>query len=250
MQTTNIRYKLGLYGGQIILVIFLLCGLSQRSLSQGMNFGKLHLPAYDERWLHYGFLIGAHQSFYRIDYNEAFTTPSFDSLHSVVPAMNAGFKLGFVVDFMLYQYLSLRITPTVSFYENDIKYRFTDGTTRTETKDATLVELPILLKYRSVRRKNNRMYLLIGASPVIEAAGSKDENDVRERLETRNFNVNLEVGVGTDIFYEFFKFAVELRYSRGLRNLLSTKENIYSAPLSKLTLHNIGLFITFEGGPS
>ena len=250
MRTTNTRHKLGLYGGQIILVIILLCGLSKRSLSQGMNFQKLHLPAYDERWLHYGFLMGAHQSFFRIDYNEAFTTPSFDSLHSVVPAMNAGFKLGFVVDFRLYQYLSLRLTPTVAFYENEIRYRFINGTSLLETKDATLVELPILLKYRSVRRNNTRMYLLIGASPVIEAAGSKDENDVQERLTTRNFNVNLEVGVGTDIFYEFFKFAVELRYSRGLRNLLATKENKFSAPLGKLTLHNIGLFITFEGGPS
>ena len=217
---------------------------------KGLNFAKLNLPAYDERWLHYGFLIGGHTSNYRREYNEEFTTADFDTLHSVTTPGSGGFKLGFVADIALYQFLSLRVTPTVGFYENVLNYRFTDGTSLREVKDATLVEMPILLKYKSVRRKNNRMYVLAGFSPVIEASGSKDENDTRERLETKNFNVNMELGFGTDIFYQYFKFAVELRYSRGLRNLLEDNINQFNAPLGKLTVHNIGLFITFEGGPS
>ncbi len=226
-------------------------GLCGRSFGQdGLNFGKTNLSAYDERWLHYGFLIGGHSSNFRLDYNDDFVSADFDSLHSVITPGTPGFKIGFVVDVALYQFLSLRVSPTVGFYENDLKYRFSDGTTLIETKDATLVELPILLKYKSVRRRNNRMYLLAGFSPVIEASGSKDENDVRERLETKNFNVNLELGVGTDIFYQFFKFAIEMRYSRGLRNLLESNPNKFNAPLGRLSVHNIAFFITFEGGPS
>lgn len=251
MQTIDSRNKFSLYGGKIILILVLGLSLHNRTQAQALNFGKLNLPAYDERWIHYGFLIGGHISNYRLNYNEQFTTADFDSLHSVITPATPGFKLGFVVDFKLYQFLSLRVSPTVGFYENDLKYRFTGGLRNLrETKDATLVELPILLKYRSVRRGNNRMYLLAGFSPVLEASGSKDENDTRERLETKNFNVNLELGVGTDIFYEYFKFALELRYSRGLRNLLKTPGNSFNAALSRLSVHNITFFITFEGGPS
>ncbi|MEQ9423881.1 MAG: porin family protein [Cyclobacteriaceae bacterium] len=250
MQTIDIRHKFSLYGSKIILLAILGIGLGNKTFSQGLNFAKLNLSSYDERKLHYGFLMGIHLSNYRIEYNETFTTPSFDSLHSVLPSITGGFKLGFVVDYRLLQFLSLRASPSVGFYENDLTYRFTDATKLTEAKEATLVELPILLKYHSVRRKNSRMYLLVGASPVIEASGSRDEDDIRERLETRNFNVNLELGVGMDLFYQFFKFAVELKYSRGLRNLLAKDVNEFNAPLRKLTLHNVGLFITFEGGPN
>ena len=252
MYTINLRHQFGIHWSKVILVILLGIGFSNKSFSQGMNFGKLNLPNYDERWLHYGFLIGGHTSNFRFKYNDAFATAKFDSLHSVITPGSAGFKIGFVADFKLYEFLSLRISgPTVGFYENSLKYRFTaGGEPIKETKDATLVELPILFKYKSVRRKNNRMYLLAGLNPIIEAAGSKDENDNVERLETKNFNVNLELGVGTDIFYEFFKFALELRYSRNLFNLLENRPNIFNAPLNRLTIHNIAFFITFEGGPS
>ena len=251
MYTLNIRHKFNLHWGKIILVLVIASGLSRHCYAQqALNFGKLNLSAYDERWLHYGFLIGGHSSNYQVGYNDTFTTADFDSLHSVITPGTAGFKLGFIVDVALYQFLSLRASPTVGFYENVLKYRYNDGTTLSELKDATLVELPILLKYKSVRRRNNRMYLLAGLSPVIEASGSKDENDIRERLETKNFNVNLELGFGTDIFYQYFKFAIEMRYSRGLRNLLESNQNDFNAALGKLRVHNIGFFITFEGGPS
>ena len=251
MYVLNFRHQLSVHWNKIIPVLILVSGLCGRSYAQeGLNFGKINLSAYDEKWLHYGFLIGAHTSNFRVNYNEAFTTADFDSLHSVITPGTVGFKLGFIVDIALYQFLSLRASPTVGFYENNLKFRFSDGTTLRELKDATLVELPILLKYKSVRRRNNRMYILAGLSPVIEASGSKDENDIRERLETKNFNVNLELGFGTDIFYQYFKFAIELRYSRGLRNLLENNPNQFNAPLNKLAIHNIGFFITFEGGPS
>ncbi len=251
MYNPNFRHQLSLYWHKIGLVLIMMSGLCSRSFGQeGLNFGKVNLSAYDERRLHYGFLIGGHSSNYRINYNDDFASADFDSLHSVITPGTLGFKIGFVVNFAIYQFLSLRVSPTVGFYENDLKYRYSNGTTLTETKDATLVEWPILLKYKSVRRRNSRMYLLAGLSPVIEASGSKDKNDIQERLEAKNFNVNLELGVGTDIFYQFFKFAIEMRYSRGLRNLLEKNPNQFNAPLGKLAVHNIGFFITFEGGPS
>lgn len=237
----TIFYQITIFFGLLIDPI------SESYAQQGLNFNQLNLPAYDERTLHYGFLIAAHSSSFQLEYDDNFVTPNFDSLHSVITPKTVGFKLAFIVDVALYDFLSLRVSPlTVGFYENILKYRYTDGTTLSELADATLVEMPILLKYKSVRRHNYRMYILAGLSPVIQASGNRDKNDTRERLETKNFNVNLELGFGTDVFYQFFKFAIEMRYSRGLRNLLEKNSNPFSAPLSKLIVHNFGFFITFE----
>ncbi|MDH5607951.1 MAG: PorT family protein [Cyclobacteriaceae bacterium] len=227
--------------------LFLLLGMGQ-----GLAQNKIHenLGDYDEQWIHYGFLIGVHQSKYKISYSDAFVLPQMDSLHSIVPGNLGGFKLGFVVNMFMFQYLDFRILPTVGFYENDLTYRYTDGSSYRLLKDATMMELPLLLKYKSVRRENVAMYLVGGINPSLEAAGKGDEVTTRENLELRNFNVSFDVGAGFDLYYPMFKFSPEIRYSFGGRNMLTPKKNEYSVNLDELVTHNIAIFITFEGGPN
>ncbi|REE05749.1 putative protein-translocating porin PorT [Marinoscillum furvescens DSM 4134] len=247
MQTTHPRNKLYLYRYQII--VFLL--LTAMALpGQAQNDPKENLGDYDAQWIHYGFLMGIHNSRYRIQYSDDFARPEMDSLHSVVPGHLPGWKVGFVVDMNLLQYLSFRVLPTVGFYEQDLTYRYTDGTSHRELKDATLVELPLMLKYKSARRGNIAMYVTGGISPALEASGKGDELDTRERLELRNWNASIDAGVGFDLYFPLFKFSPEVRYSWGLRNMLTDDVNSYDQPLKKLTYQNISFYITFEGGPS
>ncbi|MEO1255778.1 MAG: outer membrane beta-barrel protein [Bacteroidota bacterium] len=147
-------------------------------------------------------------------------------------------------------YLDFRMLPTVAFYENDLTYRFTNGVSLRELKDATMVELPLLLKYKSARRGNIAMYMVGGINPSFEAAGKGDEEDISERLELRNWNLAIDVGVGLDMYFAFFKFSPEIRYSYGLRNMLRDEKNSFSVGLDRLTTQNLGIFMTFEGGPN
>ena len=217
--------------------------------SHGQNNPSANLINYEEQWIHYGFLMGIHSSKYVIKYSEAFTQPAMDTVHSIVPGNLGGFKLMFVVNMKVSEYLDFRMLPGVGFYENDLTYRFTDGSILREVKDATMVELPLLFKYKSVRRGNLAMYMVFGINPSLEAAGKGDERDVRETLELKNWNLSVDVGVGLDIFYPYFKFSPEIRYSYGLRNMLNEPPNMFSEGLNRLTTQNLGLFITFEGGP-
>jgi hypothetical protein len=245
MQVTHIWDKFNIHWYKVILFI-LLFGSSFSGFTQ--NTQKINLPVYDDNNVHYGFLLGGHSSRYRIHYNDAFVSQAFDSLHSIVPGNLGGFKLGFVVNFFLWQYLDFRILPTVGFYQNDLTYRFTDGTTIRELRDPTFVEIPLLFKYKSVRRGNSRMYLLGGISPSIRAAGKGEDDE--EKLLIKSTNISFEIGVGFDLYQELFKFSPELRYSYGLQNVLMDKKNSFSAGLRKITSHNLTLYITFEGGPT
>lgn len=247
MQIPYFRNKLNIHWRKIIvlcLIGFALSGTTQ-------NNPSAHLPDYDDHFVHYGFLLGVHSSKYRIQYADIYGSPAFDTLHSVVPGNMGGFKLGFVVNFHVLQYLDFRILPTVGFYENDLTYRFTNGTEQRYVKDATIVELPLLLKYKSMRRGNYAMYLVGGLKPSFEAVGRGQEEDTSDKLELVRNQINIDVGVGFDIYNPLFKFSPEIRYSYGLKNMLRKgSTSPYNIPLQKLTTHNLGFFITFEGGPS
>jgi len=227
----------------LLLVVFVLP-------AQAQNERKDNLIDYDLEWIHYGFLIGVHQSKYRILYSDAYATPALDSLHSIVPNNTGGWKVGFVVDMALVNNLSFRILPTVGFYEYDITYRYTNGTTLKKVKPVTTVEVPLLLKYKSARRGNVAMYTVGGVNPQIEAGGKGDQFGNVDELSLLNFNFAVEAGVGFDLYFPLFKFSPEVRYSWGLRNMLPGTPNNYSVAMKRLTYQNITMYITFEGGPS
>jgi len=247
MQNPHVRYQLHLHWRQVIVLVLGLLVLP----GTAQNNPTDHLPDYDEHFVHYGFLLGLHSSKYRIQYADIYSTPEFDTLHSIVPGNVGGFKLGFVVNFHMLQYLDFRILPTVGFYENDLTYRYTNRTELRHIKDATYVELPLLLKYKSQRRGNYAMYLVGGIKPTFEAVGRGQREDTSDKLDLLRNQMNIEVGAGFDIFYPLFKFSPEVRYSYGIKNMLNPRsDSPYNIPLKKLTTHNLGLFFTFEGGPS
>jgi len=247
MQSINIRHQLDIHWYKII-VSFLL--LAMFSPAQAQNDPKENLLDYDMEWIHYGFLIGVHESKYRIQYADIYEDPFLDTLHSIVPGQLPGWKVGFVVDMYINDYLNFRILPTVGFYEYDLTYRYTDGTEFRELKPATTVELPMLLKLKSARRGNIGMYTVAGINPSFEAAGKGDQFDTEERLALNDFNMSVEAGLGFDLYFPLFKFSPEVRYAWGFRNMLTGNPNDFDIALKKLTYQNITVYITFEGGPS
>lgn len=245
MQTFDPRHKLHIHRNKVV-VSLLLCAISFSGYAQ--NNPTENLIDYNAQWIHYGFLLGLHSSKYRIQYSEEFR--NIDSLHSIVPGNLPGWKVGFVVDMFIHEHFSFRLLPTVGFYEHDLTYRFTDGSELQELKDATLVELPTMIKYRSARRGNVAMYVVGGFSPSLEAAGKGDELEAGEGLILRDWNFSVDAGIGFDLYFPLFKFSPEVRYSWGLRNMLTDESNEYDLALKKLTYQNISFYFTFEGGPS
>ena len=249
MQAINLRNLLHLHRYQVVVLIAAVCLLTLPARAQQST--TINLPNYTERFLHYGFGMALHSSRYSIQYSDKFGAPELDTLHSIVPVSMGGFKISFISNFRVLQYLDFRALVTVGFYENKLRYRSITGNTLEELVDATMVEIPLLLKYRSVRRDNIGMYLIGGVTPSIEARGKDDKAEARERLITQSRSIALEAGVGFDLYYPLFKFSPEIRYSWGLTDILVSKpENRYNAGLKRVTPHNITLYITFEGGPS
>jgi hypothetical protein len=244
MQAINIWNKLYLHRAKIIL-LGLIC-MAGSLHAQSYRWARRNNPNYDERKLSYGFLIGLHTTIYNIDYSDAFVTPDMDTVHSVIPEWRPGFSLGFIVNYRLHEFLDLRLTPEVAFYEHKLRYNFTDGTFVEGFVETTMVEFPVLLKYKSMRRGNVRMYMIGGIKPGIEASGKKEIENTTTQLEVKNLTLNLEGGLGFDLYFPLFKFSPEIRFSRGMTDLLDNTENKYGKPMKRVSTNTITVYLLFQ----
>jgi hypothetical protein len=245
MQGTNVWYQFYLQRIKIVFVLLLVLSASV-SEAQKPRWARKNNPNYDDKKLTYGFLIGLHTSTYQIKYSDLFVTPALDTVHSVNPSWSSGFSLGFIVNYRLTEFLDLRLTPKVAFYEHSLTYTFTDDTPRKEELvETTMVEFPLLLKYKSERRGNIRMYMIGGINPGIEASGKNDE-DENGNLQIKGANLSLEAGFGFDLYYPLFKFSPEIRFSRGISNLLNDATNDYGLPLKRVNTNTISVYLLFQ----
>jgi hypothetical protein len=246
MQRTYFWHKLHLHSGKIILIATALLLVSLSSYGQRKRWAERNNPTYDQRKLTYGFLIGLHSSMYQVKYSDQFVTQDFDTVHSVIGNWKPGFALGFIVNYKLTDFLDLRLTPTVAFLEHSLTYVYTDDTPRnTQLVETTMVEFPVLLKYKSERRGNIRMYTIGGIKPSIEASGKKDFEG-SSTVEVKGGNMSLEAGIGFDLYYPLFKFSPEIRFSRGIVDVLDNRNNIYGQPLRRLNTNTITIYFLFQ----
>ena len=179
MQVVDFRNKFYLHCAKVIL---LGCLLGSTAIhAQSYKWARRNNPNYDDKKLTYGFLIGLHTTTYQIEYSDTFVSPRLDSVHSVIPSWRPGFSLGFIVNYRLTEFLDLRITPEVAFYEHKLRYNYIDGTSLDHLVETTMVEFPLLLKYKSMRRGNVRMYMIGGIKPGIEASGKKEVDNSKQK---------------------------------------------------------------------
>jgi len=191
-------------------------------------------------------MIGLHTSAYEVKYSDNFVTQDFDTVHSVQGSFSAGFSLGFLINMRLHEMLDLRILPKAGFYNHKLTYYLTDYTTRSQLVETTMVEVPILLKYKSMRRGNVRMYMVGGFTPGFEASGKNDSQTTTETIDINRFNLSLDAGIGFDFYFPLFKLSQEIRFSRGLVNMLGSESSIYSAPLQYINTNTISVYFIFQ----
>jgi hypothetical protein len=206
---------------------------------------EINLPHYDERWIHYGFLMAGHRSYFNIEYSKKFTDNKLDTLQSIMQPPRLGFDLGFIINMRLGQFFDFRVTPKVGFYEFMLEYNMTNGNQINQLVESTIVEFPLLFKYKSRRWTNSRAYLIAGVMPGIQASGNKDDEEER-KLQTSDFNLSGELGFGFDFYFPLFKFSPEIRFSRGFVDMLRYDRFGYSDGLSSLRTNVFTIYLLFE----
>lgn len=259
MATPHVRHKLHLHGTKIIssaLVGLALLALPLGAQAQVKKRAKTtrsgnvksitvdNLADYDYKWFHPGFYIAPNFASYRIEQSQTYVSSQAVTANSII---SPGFSVGFVGDVRLADYFNLRFTPGVSYLTRRIEFKRLGTTDSIETQEIGAVQLdfPLLLKFKSERRRNARVYVVGGVKPSFNV-GNRRKDPERNLLRAAESDIALEYGVGLDLFYPLFKFAPELRFSHGLTNVLQPGTDIYSRSLQSMRAHTVTLFLTFE----
>ncbi len=245
MDTAHLRRCVDLHWSKaVVAACFLLLIHGQTAAQGNYKYVVKHLERYDDKLIHYGFFFAAPVTRFNVGYSPAFITS--DSSYRIYSPNRGSFRVGFVVNAHLTNRFDLRLTPAVSLFSREVQYDYPGGTSRTETRESTWVDFPLLLKYKSERRNNSRMYLLAGGAFSVETNVRRKENVGTSRLSTGTMDFAVEYGVGFEQFFEYFKFAPELRFSHGLINLYRPSGNIASVGINRLTTHSVTLYLNFE----
>jgi len=204
--------------------------------------------ARDLRFLNYGFFIGASRTKFIAELSESAGGTVDDTASTVArlvtPQSSIGFSLGFVMNFNIDKTWAVRLLPTYSIYERTINYTFADSSTVSQVVATNMVEIPLLVKYRSQLRGTKGMYMVAGVKPSFSVSAQQAED--AEILRVSNTNISVEYGFGFDVHFSFFRFSPELRFSHGIGNILIQDNNRLTNPIRTLLTHNVSLFLHFE----
>lgn len=234
---------------QIIVFAFLTFFFGQ---TYSQNLTSKNLQRFDQRKVHFGFSLGLNSGGFSL-HREPITKAS-DSLASLDLLSQGGFSLGIVADYHLHPYFNLRFLPTLVFGQRNLEYQFisTDGTlSRLEVPiESTYLDFPILVKYRSARLNNFAAYFIGGLKFSIDL--SSDEDVINEEIDEpivklKRNTTSAEVGIGTDFFLPYFKFAIELKMSYGLQDALIKDNTLLSDPIEKIVPKMFIVSFLFEG---
>lgn len=244
MYITYLRDLFNLRRAQVILGILALVMGVQDVRSQGIGYRRKHLEYYDDKPIHYGILFAVPFTRFNFKHSNDFVTK--DSAVVIQSPTNAAFRMGFTINAFLNEHFDIRTTPSVSLYERHVRFTYPSGQEITSKRESTWIEIPLLLKYKSVRRVNSRMYMVAGMTFGIETNVKRNRGGGPGTLDTKSSDLSIDYGIGYEQFFEFFKFAPELRFSHGLTNMLVPGKNAAGNGLSKLTTHTVTLYLNFE----
>jgi len=211
-----------------------------------------NLPKYDLNPYHFGFALCINQmdfSVHRVpDYKP------LDSLCTITSSPQWGFNIGIVSNLRLAEYADLRFVPTLSFGDRVLNYSIkgthdTVATTYSKNIESTYIDFPLLLKYRSKRLNNVAAYVIGGVQYSIDLASQANKvNKPNQQyvVKLQENDILYQMGVGFDFYTEYFKFALELKMSYGIRDLLKHDNTIYTEGIERLNSKIFQLSFLFE----
>lgn len=249
MDTPDVRSCFYLYRAKslIIITLFAFVATSQ-SHAQGYAYSRKHLEFYDDKPIHYGFFFAMPVTRFTVRYSPAYVNT--DPAVRLYSPNSPSFRVGILINAFMTDRFDFRFTPAVSLYGREVKYEYPDGTApRRETRESTWMEFPFLIKYKSERRKNSRMYLIAGATAALETNVRKTQAQAAGKLNTKTKDLTIDYGIGFEQFLEYTKISPELRFSHGLVNLFNSTNGVSAANnagIQRLSTHTVTLYLNFE----
>jgi len=229
-------------------------------------FGKIafaQVPAWggnaDLQDYSFGFSFQYVNSYFKVDKRPDWRKPYFDpgvnknitdSVNSISSPGSPGFAVGFLARYNLTDFLEIRTTPSLVFADRTLRYTYaTPSQDVDKAVQSTSLDFPVSFKLKSERLENFRAYMLAGVKYSMAIGAKKNTADVDPLdaiVRNKNGFGSYEVGLGCDIYFEYFKLSPEIKISNSFGNVLLPEDHPFATPISKLSLHTVTFSLIFE----
>jgi hypothetical protein len=233
-----------------ISVVLLVYSMSIQAQFRQSIFSKnpvIHLENWQQKRVYFGFFLGLNSYDFKFDYNNA--------VEDIQVTKTTGFNVGLVADLRLHEFINLRFEPGLYYTKSTLNYpdnyfiTFSPNpSNKIREVNSTYIHLPLLLKFSALRTGNIRPYLLGGFSTTLNlSSNSKSPDDnFDQRFRVKAWSPNYELGLGIDVFSEYFIFSPSIRGVFGLKDELIQDETQPSPWTSNIeSMKTRGLFINF-----
>ena len=233
-----------LFRHKIVFVIFLCLSLSLNKI-QGQTQNMILFDY--AKWIHFGFCLGTNLANFKYQLSDTFY--KMDTFQTIGIQKTPGITLGAIADLHMLEYFDIRVIPSLVLTTRTITYNFSHAKSVDKNIESIFFEVPLLLKFKSVRHGNIRFYVIGGGKFAYDF--SSDANATRNPntpiVALSPWNYYYEFGCGLDLYFELFKFSPEIKVSRGINNILSPYSDIYSSSFNKIFSNFIFFSFNFEG---
>jgi hypothetical protein len=232
-----------------VLILLTCLGIFPHGL-MAQKFKSPNYRKFDDKFFHFGFALGM---------NRASVLPlSSDTPHADTNLLrtsiehNPGLNLGFIGSIKLgHPTLTLRFCPSLSFQSKEVVYLFATEpvTLKSAIVESTLLDFPLLLKYKTFRYNNFASYFIGGMQYSVDLQSKEKvpQNVLDPFLKLKRHDFQAQIGAGVDFYLPYFKFGLEVKMSHGIVNSMVQDQTILSRPFDKLYNRVVWFCMTFEG---
>ena len=206
-------------------------------------------PKYDRKPLHFGFSVGLNYYNFKLQ-NIADLSSELPGFYNVKSSTAPGYSIYIISNLRLSDHWDFRFNPgfatSVRTLEFDVVNPFTEKRgTVTRDIESSFLEFPFHFKFRSDRVGNYNLHLLAGPKFSIDLASDEDVVDDRV-FKLKGNDISYEIGFGTDIYFEYFKFSPQIIASFGLSNTRVQDDTFLAAGIESIQTRAILINFTFE----
>ncbi len=218
------------------------------SFSTFAQRGLENLPHYNDKRVHFGFLLGF--NFYDFHVQEIENLASVPGYFSVRSTVNPGYNINIIASLKLARYLDIRFLPGFASSNRVLTFDVISPNTgeRVEVPREIItsaLEFPLEFKYRSKRMNNFGMYVVGGAKYNKDLASKEDSED-DSIFKIASDEMFYEFGFGLDFYFEYFKFSPQIKASFGFTDILVEDGTFLIEGIHRLETRSILLCLTFE----
>ncbi len=232
---------------KFLLLIVLLITVQSVSAQLFSKEKVLNNENFDKPRLSYGYYLGFNVYDYNIDYAT--------DLKDVQVLKSTGLNVGLVGNIRINDYIDIRLEPGLVISRRELNYSNTFfNEISYEEKDlsreiqSTFVHIPLLIKFSTKRVNNIKPFIVGGVSTALNLSSQEnnpDDNSKNTFRVTKN-NLYYELGIGIDLYLEWFKFTPSIRGVFSMQDELINDVDPKSPWTSNITqMQTRGLFINF-----